>query len=112
MIDTLEVQVTNEHLQKLMSISPLKALAELIWNALDTDATDISVTFKKSDFEVNTTCPYCEQLSLVQTDSNYKCINCLQEFENERIDRCVSCGDTFKSVDDEIICSICLDNKL
>lgn len=46
--DSLEVQVTNEHLQKLINLSPVKALSELIWNSLDADATEVYITFEKN----------------------------------------------------------------
>ncbi|MED4353953.1 ATP-binding protein, partial [Schinkia azotoformans] len=47
-LSSLEVQVTNEHLQKLLKLKPVKALSELIWNSLDADATDIDIRFEKN----------------------------------------------------------------
>lgn len=46
--DSLEVQLTNEHLQKLIKINPVKALSELIWNSLDADATKVEITFERN----------------------------------------------------------------
>ncbi|MCA9521751.1 MAG: ATP-binding protein [Myxococcales bacterium] len=41
----LEVQVQRDHLSRVVArFAPLKALAELIWNALDGDATQVDVT--------------------------------------------------------------------
>lgn len=48
MLDSLEVQVTNEHLQKLLKLKPVKALSELIWNSLDADATEIDIILEKN----------------------------------------------------------------
>ncbi|WP_179136292.1 ATP-binding protein [Paenibacillus sp. 32352] len=44
----LEVKLSNEHLNKFSKTKPLKALAELIWNALDADATEVEVKFDKN----------------------------------------------------------------
>ena len=39
------VKVEHDHLEKVSSASPDKALAELIWNALDADATNVEIIF-------------------------------------------------------------------
>lgn len=41
------VEVQGDHLSKVSSAAPDKALAELIWNALDADATSVNVYFKE-----------------------------------------------------------------
>ncbi len=48
LLDQLEVKVTNDYLNKLLRITPLKALSELIWNALDADATEVCVEFERN----------------------------------------------------------------
>lgn len=48
---SLEVKVTNNHMNKLLKVSPLKALCELIWNALDADATEVKVSFTHNELE-------------------------------------------------------------
>jgi hypothetical protein len=42
------VKVQRDHIQKLAVTSPELALAELIWNALDADASNIDVIFEES----------------------------------------------------------------
>lgn len=42
---TIAVEVTDDHLELLSRAKPMAALAELIWNALDADATEIRVVF-------------------------------------------------------------------
>ncbi|MFC5702784.1 ATP-binding protein [Cohnella faecalis] len=44
----LEVQITNDHIGKLLKFQPLRALSELIWNALDADATEIDIDFERN----------------------------------------------------------------
>nr|VFJ60121.1 MAG: Histidine kinase-, DNA gyrase B-, and HSP90-like ATPase [Candidatus Kentron sp. FM]VFJ60709.1 MAG: Histidine kinase-, DNA gyrase B-, and HSP90-like ATPase [Candidatus Kentron sp. FM]VFK13290.1 MAG: Histidine kinase-, DNA gyrase B-, and HSP90-like ATPase [Candidatus Kentron sp. FM] len=44
---THRVEVKADHLSKLTRSDPVKALAELIWNGLDADATRVDVTFGK-----------------------------------------------------------------
>lgn len=44
----LEVKLSNEHLNKFSKVKPFKALAELIWNALDADASEINVQFERN----------------------------------------------------------------
>ena len=43
----IKVTLTNDYLQKAMRVSPTEALAELIWNALDADATQVNVSIKR-----------------------------------------------------------------
>ena len=43
------VEVQQDHLSKVATSSPDKALAELIWNGLDADATKIDVSFLTND---------------------------------------------------------------
>lgn len=50
MADThYKVEVQGDHLEKLASGRPIQALAELIWNAVDADATDVSVEVESTD---------------------------------------------------------------
>ena len=42
------VAVQEDHLERLASARPTQALAELIWNALDAEATKVSVKFEES----------------------------------------------------------------
>lgn len=44
------VEVQRDHLVKVSTAQPDKALAELIWNALDADATTVEVLLKDSEF--------------------------------------------------------------
>lgn len=48
-----QVLVQGDHIAKVSSASPDKALAELIWNSLDADATKIEVFFKEEAFGTN-----------------------------------------------------------
>lgn len=43
------VQVERDHLKKLASARPIQALSELIWNALDADATRVDVEIETDD---------------------------------------------------------------
>ena len=43
------VQVERDHLNKLASGKPIQAVSELIWNALDADATRIDLTVETDD---------------------------------------------------------------
>ena len=43
---TLKVEVTDEHLAKVSRTKPMEALLELIWNALDGDATTVVIAFE------------------------------------------------------------------
>src|ERR1051326_7639483 len=43
----VHVQVKSDHLQRMSRVrAPIDAVAELIWNALDADATDVKVVIK------------------------------------------------------------------
>lgn len=42
-----EVAVQKDHLKKLSGSKPIAAIAELIWNSLDADASSVKVSFKK-----------------------------------------------------------------
>ncbi len=44
----ISVQVRNDHLEFLARAKPLAALAELIWNALDAEATEVHVEFAEN----------------------------------------------------------------
>lgn len=45
------VQVREDHLETLARTKPMTALAELIWNALDADATEVRVEFEENALE-------------------------------------------------------------
>ena len=45
------VQVREDHLETLARTKPMTALAELIWNALDADATEVRVEFEENTLE-------------------------------------------------------------
>jgi Histidine kinase-, DNA gyrase B-, and HSP90-like ATPase len=47
--EELEVQLTNEHLTKLLKIKPIQAIEELIWNSLDADADEIEVIIDRNE---------------------------------------------------------------
>ncbi len=42
---TVSVQVKDDFLERIAQVRPLLAIQELIWNSLDADATEVSVTF-------------------------------------------------------------------
>lgn len=48
-MEELRVEVQEDHLKSLTSASPIKAVEELIYNALDADATFIDVMFTRND---------------------------------------------------------------
>lgn len=48
---TITVQVREDHLETLARTKPIAALAELIWNALDADATEIHVEFETNEMD-------------------------------------------------------------
>lgn len=45
----ITVQVRDDHLEFLARAKPLTALAELIWNALDAEATEVHIEFVEND---------------------------------------------------------------
>lgn len=47
MSDTLVVQLTNEHLDRIHNSTPVNGLAELIWNTVDSDATSVRVEYER-----------------------------------------------------------------
>ena len=46
---TISVQVRDDHLESLARGKPLSALAELIWNALDAEATEVHVALDENE---------------------------------------------------------------
>ncbi len=44
----IEVRVENDHIQRITTARPLAAISELIWNAYDADATEVSVELEKT----------------------------------------------------------------
>ncbi|UUY01728.1 ATP-binding protein [Svornostia abyssi] len=46
-----DVKLTAEHLERIGSTQPLTGLIELIWNALDADATEIEVKFGRNELD-------------------------------------------------------------
>jgi hypothetical protein len=46
---TVHVEAMPDHLQSLARGKPVNALAELIWNALDADATEVQITVNDND---------------------------------------------------------------
>src|SRR5436190_10667735 len=45
-----KVQVETDHIKRLTTARPIAAVAELIWNAVDADATRIDVEVEANDF--------------------------------------------------------------
>jgi len=46
---TISVEVRPDHLQRMAAVKkPILALAELVWNSLDADATEVSVSFDEN----------------------------------------------------------------
>lgn len=45
------VEVQEDYLKKITGAKPVQALAELIWNALDADASDVAVTFNYNELD-------------------------------------------------------------
>jgi hypothetical protein len=50
-VQQLEVEVQGDHLERLARCKPSSALTELIWNALDADATNVSVEFRRNGLD-------------------------------------------------------------
>ena len=48
-METFEVGVESDHIERLAKAKPINALSELIWNAYDADATEVRVDIKKGD---------------------------------------------------------------
>lgn len=47
---TCKVEVKKDHLSKISKSTPVQAVAELIWNSLDADASSVDVDFKEGHF--------------------------------------------------------------
>ena len=50
-VKTISVEVRDDHLELLSRAKPVHAMAELIWNALDAEATEVSVEFEQNAME-------------------------------------------------------------
>jgi hypothetical protein len=50
---TIKVDVQNDHITKLASISPERAMAEIVWNSLDAEATTVRISFEKSELKTD-----------------------------------------------------------
>jgi len=48
-----KVEVDNDHLRKLTTGRPIAAVAELVWNAVDADATRVEVEVDGNDVRMN-----------------------------------------------------------
>jgi hypothetical protein len=48
-VKKVTVQVQDDHLETLAKTKPVNAMSELIWNALDADATEVRVTFEENE---------------------------------------------------------------
>ncbi len=48
---TITVSVKEDHLESLAKTRPMTALAELIWNALDAESTEVRVDFVENELE-------------------------------------------------------------
>ena len=46
-----DVELDPQHLQKLSATAPITGIIELIWNALDADATDVAVKLIRNDLD-------------------------------------------------------------
>jgi DNA topoisomerase VI subunit B len=44
----LEIKVQQDHIESLTRSNGINAIAELIWNSLDADATEIRVNYSKN----------------------------------------------------------------
>ncbi|MBX3178022.1 MAG: ATP-binding protein [Candidatus Hydrogenedentes bacterium] len=48
---TITVQVREDHLETVARTKPMTAIAELIWNALDAEATEVNVSFQMNELD-------------------------------------------------------------
>ena len=48
-VKKITVQVREDHLELLSRAKPMNAIAELMWNALDAEATEVRVEFVEND---------------------------------------------------------------
>jgi histidine kinase/DNA gyrase B/HSP90-like ATPase len=46
-----DVELDQQHLQRLGSTSPLTGIVELVWNGVDADAEHVNVEFARNDME-------------------------------------------------------------
>ena len=46
-VQQIEIRVENDHIQRITTARPLAAIAELIWNAYDADATEVRIELEK-----------------------------------------------------------------
>lgn len=46
-VQQIEVQVENDHIERITSAKPIIALSELIWNAYDADARKVQVQLEE-----------------------------------------------------------------
>src|SRR5882757_2725275 len=60
-VQEIEVQVENDHIERLTSAKPIVALSELIWNAYDADASEVRVDFQEGDLT---------KLALIRVEDN------------------------------------------
>lgn len=49
MSNNLTVQLTEEHLTRIQNATPINGLSELVWNAVDSDATNIRVEYDRNN---------------------------------------------------------------
>jgi hypothetical protein len=50
-VETITVEVQDDHIETLSRTRPVNAVAELIWNALDAEAAEVRVDFIENDLE-------------------------------------------------------------
>lgn len=50
-LKTITVQVREDHLETVAKTKPMTAIAELIWNALDAEATEVNVRFQLNELD-------------------------------------------------------------
>jgi hypothetical protein len=50
-VKTITVEVREDHLETLARTKPMTALAELVWNALDAEATSVRVDFEQNEMD-------------------------------------------------------------
>ncbi|MBE9108540.1 ATP-binding protein [Nodosilinea sp. LEGE 07298] len=72
----VEVQVREDHLQKLTSCSPVAALIELIWNSLDADAVDVRVQTRENELGV------LEQIRIIDNGHGLSFSDANEAFKN------------------------------
>jgi hypothetical protein len=50
-VQTLQVELDPHHLQRLGATAPLTGIIELVWNALDADAENVTIGFARNELE-------------------------------------------------------------